>query len=170
MKTLIKKLVPGAAFVAAVALVISLARAQSPETVNSPAPMSAPASQPATVFAPGAPIAPAAQITLCGGCGAELAQPRAVYVAQPVRGAQPVRLGGNGYGQSFYGMPALVQAPPAVVVPAGYYVDDAGACYYRPGAPRQSIYGLSTQWAIPAHRIPPGRAYCNHNHGRGGCR
>lgn len=139
MKTLVSKLLPGV--LACIALFVGLTwiHANDQTAPRQTVPLAVP--EPVYAAQPQAPQ----QIIVCGNCGARIGVPQSVLVAQPVgdyRGPIP--------GQYFNGIPP--------VVPVAYYADDCGfdGCEMR-GASPQSIFPLSTQWRIPANRIPAPR-------------
>jgi hypothetical protein len=139
MKRLLVKLIPGAAAtVIAMALCGIFSNAQ--QTNNAPAPAKYP---PPAVSVPAAPLdqvpvqyqqqpAQVRYVTICGACGAEIEQPRAVMVAAPVYRQQG----------SFYGIP-----------PVGFIGNrcdyDLDECEQRI-AP-QPVFGLSEQWRARPH-------------------
>lgn len=133
MKTILLKLFPGVAACVAVCALIGWSRAQAPATVTVPGAAPAVASQPiqyATYPQPG-------QVIVCGHCGNQIAAPQTVLVAMPVGVANPQRAAfPSRYGRSEV-----------------YAADYCPADDYRPGAPPQSIFPLSTQWRIPASEL-----------------
>lgn len=108
MKSLLFKLLPGAAAtIAALLLATVFSHAQdnnlpaaTPQQAMTAVPLPTPILRPRPMLIPQA--APASTITICGACGAQLEQPQTLMIAQPVRG-------------SFYGMP-----PVGFVKPCGY--------------------------------------------------
>lgn len=156
MTSLIARVFPGVALSIAAALGLSWLHAQPATTqIATPAPMiqrtvsinqsQAPAPQVIYVDANGrviesaaAPVAPR-QVIICGNCGAEIAAPQQVLVAQPV-GIPP---------GSFYGMPPVGFAG----YRGAYYDDDC----YRPGAPPQPLLPMALNWNVGPHRPAPHR-------------
>lgn len=137
MKTLFLKLLPGVAACLALCLGLGWVRAQTTQT----APQTVPVSGAQYSLPSQSPQQAPAQVIVCGSCGAQVGIPQPVLVAMPVGG------------QQYYGQPAAYQ-------PAAYYDEP-----YRPGAPPQSIYGLSTQWRASPWSLPPS-GYYGHRHGR----
>lgn len=139
MKTILKTLAPGMLACLAIFIGLTWSRAQEqpqPRRVQ-------PQTLPAQVYAE--QPQPVQQIIVCGNCGARIGVPQSVLIAQPIgedRRQMP--------GQYFNGseQPGFVNYPV-----------DCDDGYYMQGAPPQSIFPLSTQWRIPANRIPGPRHF-----------
>lgn len=169
MKSMIRLLIPTAGFTAIVLVLGSLfsARAQ-------PAP-AADAAAPAQTAAQPAPRA-AAPLTLCGGCGGELGQVRAVHVAEIAGGRYEAR------GEYAHARRAAVGAAYAhggrVLDPAHFHghAPHGYRVIHAPVWP-QPLFSAATVTApvyVPAVPAPvygyPGAVSHAYGHGRPGCR
>lgn len=143
MKTLLLKFVPGLLAAAALLCLVRFASAQS-----HPAPT--PAAAPRVVAAPPATLAETGdeglrahrprsletarleEITVCGQCGAQLARPAAVLIAQPI-GRMP---------GSFYGLPPMGYE-------RSYY---AAPCYYGSPGSQTAAFELNNAGLLPRWR------------------
>ncbi len=165
MKNLFIRLFPGAAALAALLLVGSFMlradpstppAAASPQAVEFQRP-AATQSVPPYQAAPQYAAAQPGQL-VCGACGELLQAPQPVLIAQPLQGrpvqryqAQPRPMPATQYYADqpmYYSQPA----PQQVIYVMPEAIDEVG---FRPGAPIQSIFPLSTQWRLPAQYIPP---------------
>ncbi len=143
MKSLFLKLLAGALACLAIASAVGVGRAQNNQPVAAPAPALQPLTSTGASF--GDPRAN--QIVICGACGAEIAAPRAVMIAQPVSDRRRGQ-------DSFYGIPPVGYLPaPAAVYgygyPQTYYLET-----FRPGAPEQEFYPAQYRREIYARPLP----------------